>query len=160
MTDHQLIVYNKIKKNYQLIVLRNEVYDIDFHSPRNEVIFFLDKVRHLLSNNANFIFIKNRRKEKENPKYTTETCLFELEYDNIDVINEICSLSLEHYYQTLFDDKGRGTQPLFIFIKKIQNKQVYIKIKLKENDEGEKVVCISFHFAEYEVKKLPYVSQF
>lgn len=79
-----------------------------------------------------------------------------LKYDNNDVINEICSLSLEHYYQTHFDDKQRWTMPLFVFIKEIQKKQVYIKIRLKEREDDEKVVCISFHFADHEVYKLPY----
>ncbi|MCM1224177.1 MAG: hypothetical protein NC548_57965 [Lachnospiraceae bacterium] len=79
-----------------------------------------------------------------------------LEYDDNDVINEIYSLSLKHYYQTHFDDKQRGTTPLFIFIKEIQKKQVYIKIRIKEMEDDEKVICISFHFAEYEVCKFPY----
>lgn len=101
LTYYQLIVYNKNRKEYyQLIVNRNEVYEIDFHSPRNQVIDFLDKVRTLLQNDANFIFIKKRRIEKKNPKYTTESCMLELEYDDNDVIDEISSLSIKHYYQT------------------------------------------------------------
>lgn len=82
--------------------------------------------------------------------------MLELEYDNQDVINEICSLSLLHYTTTIFDDKGRDTKPLFVFIKEIQKRQVYIKLRLKETNNDEKVVCISFHFAEHEVNTFPY----
>lgn len=132
------------------------MHDISFRSNRNDVQNFLDRVYIALQNNANFIFIKNRKVEKTNPKYINETCMLTLDYDNNDVINEIRSLSVEHYYETHFDDKQRGTTPLFVFIKEIQKKQVYIKIRLKEREDGEKVVCISFHFAEHEVYKLPY----
>ena len=157
MTHYQLIVYNKDKETYyQLIVYRNEVYEIDFHSPHNQVIDFLDRVRTLLQNDANFIFIKKRRIEKKNPKYTTESCMLELEYNDNDVINEISSLSIKHYYQTFFDDKCRGKEPWFVFIKELQKKQVYIKIKIREREDGDRVVCISFHFVEHEVYNLPY----
>ncbi len=139
-----------------MIVNRNEVYEIDIRSSRNQVIDFLDKVRTLLRNDANFIFIKKRRIEKKNPKYTTESCMLELEYDDNDVINEINSLSIEQYYQTLFDDKCRGKEPLFVFVKELQQKQVYIKIKIKESEDGSRVVCISFHFVEHKIYKLPY----
>lgn len=133
-----------------------EVHNIDTRSLPNDINKFLNKVCRILQDTSNFILKRNRRNEKANPKYTTETCLLELEYDTEDVINEIKSLSLNHYYQTLFDDKGRGHQPIYVFIKTIQKKQVYIKIQLKERVDGEKVVCISFHYAEHEISKLPY----
>lgn len=132
------------------------VYDIGLLSTRNDVQKFLDRVHTTLQNDANFTLIKNRKVEKINPKYTTETCMLTLEYDNDDVINEIRSLSVKHYYKTHFDDKQRDATPLFVFIKEIQEKQVYIKIRLKEREDDEKVICISFHFAEHEVCRLPY----
>ncbi len=130
--------------------------NISLFSTRNDVQNFLDKVYTTLQNDADFTLIKNRKEEKTNPKYTTEACMLELEYDNDDVINEIRSLSIKHYYKTHFDDKQRGTTPLFVFIKEIQKKQVYIKIRLKEREDDKKVICISFHFAEHEVYKFPY----
>lgn len=139
-----------------MIPNRNEVSYIDIRSSRADVENFLSKVRFLLQNTSKFILIKKRFTEKSNPKYTTETCMLELEYDNQDVINEICSLSLLHYTTTIFDDKGRDTKPLFVFIKEIQKRQVYIKLRLKETNNDEKVVCISFHFAEHEVNTFPY----
>lgn len=109
-----------------------------------------------MQDSSSFNLIKNRRNEKLNPKYTTETCMLEPEYDTNDVISEILSLSVTNYYQTLFDEKGRGTQPVYVFIKEIKKKQVYIKIQLKLREDTEKVVCISFHFAEHEVCNFPY----
>lgn len=132
------------------------MYNIGLLSTRNDVQNFLDKVHAILQNDADFTLIKNRKVEKTNLKYTTETCMLTLEYDNEDVINEIRSLSVKHYYETHFDDKQRGTTPLFVFIKEIQKKQVYIKIRLKEREDDKKVICISFHFAEHEVCKFPY----
>lgn len=130
--------------------------NINFRSSLNDVQNFLDRVNIALQNDANLIFIPNRKVEKENLQYTNGACMHTLGYEVNDVINEIRSLCVKHYYETLFDDKQRGTMPLFVFIKEIQRKQVYIKIKLKEIKESEKVICISFHFAEYDVYKMPY----
>ncbi len=85
--------------------------DISFCSSRNDVQHFLDRVHIALQNDANLIFIRNRRTEKANLQYTNETCMNALEYEVNDVINEIRSLCVKHYYETLFDDKQRGTMP-------------------------------------------------
>lgn len=78
--------------------------------------------------------------------------------DTEDVMNEILTLEVSHYYETLGDRKSSdsGLELLHIFIKEIQSKQVYIKIKIKEVGKNEVVLCISFHFAEYKIDKLPY----
>lgn len=130
--------------------------NIEIRSTQKDVEEFLKLVREILIDESKFVLKKERFHEKSNPKFTTNTCMLELEYDNTDVMEHIITLESKHYYQTKFDDKGRGTSPLYVFIKEIQSKQVYIKLRIKENDNGEYVICISFHFAEHEVNDLPY----
>lgn len=40
-------------------------------------------------------------------------------------------------------------ESVWIFGKVIQKKEIYIKLKIRENDNQEEVVCISFHIAKY-----------
>jgi len=104
------------------------------------------------------MFIRTRKAEKPNPEFTNSYCLGQLEYDTEDVMSEILTLEVSHYYESLRDKKSpdSGLELLHVFIKEIQKKQVYIKIKMKEIGENEVVLCISFHFAEHKIEKLPY----
>lgn len=43
----------------------------------------------------------------------------------------------------------------WVFIKRINLKQVYIKIKIR-SIQNRKIFCISFHFARFQVNNFPY----
>ena len=79
-----------------------------------------------------------------------------LEYDDEDVMREIMDLRESNYYESVFDRESKQSDTLHVFIKEIINKQVYIKIKIKEIGDNDIVLCISFHFAEHHIGKLPY----
>ena len=127
---------------------------------RNDVSDFLKKVKEILKSDGtdSFVFIKNRKSERLDLKFTNSYCMEQLEYDAKDVMNEILTLEVSHYFETLGDRKSSDSELelLHVFIKEIQKRQVYIKIKIKEMGENEVVLCISFHFAEHKINKLPY----
>ena len=127
---------------------------------RNDVSDFLKKVKEILKSDGtdSFVFIKNRKSERLDLKFTNSYCMEQLEYDAKDVMNEILTLEVSHYFETLGDRKSSDfeLELLHVFIKEIQKRQVYIKIKIKEMGENEVVLCISFHFAEHKINKLPY----
>ena len=128
------------------------------HLKRNEVKSLLDRINEILANegSAGFTFVQNRTEEKNNPKFTNTYCLTALEYDEEDVMREIMSLQVSNYYESVFDRESKQPDTLHVFVKEIINKQVYIKIKIKEIGDNDIVLCISFHFAEHHIGKLPY----
>ena len=98
-----------------------------------------------------------RTNYSENNSYTNESTLVELNYGLKDVVNEIISLTVEHYKETIIDNQPGKLQPFYCFIKNINRKQVYIKFKISEV-KNKQIFCVSFHFAEYYVRaeELPY----
>ncbi|MCR4889666.1 MAG: hypothetical protein K5979_10905 [Ruminococcus sp.] len=125
---------------------------------KNEIQKVLDKIAKKLKDEGTngFSLIKNRKNEEKDLKFTNVYCLNTLEYDDEDVMNEILNLKVTDYYENVFDRNGEKPDVLHIFIKEIINKQVYIKLKIKEIGERDIVLCISFHFAEHYISKLPY----
>jgi hypothetical protein len=70
----------------------------------------------------------------------------QLEYSVENVKTELKNLDVTDYSEgPLSDTLYRGAS-MWVFGKTIQGKEVYIKITLGQ--PGEKVICISFHFAE------------
>lgn len=123
---------------------------------------FLLNVRKILNSssfniNKNFLFIRFRASYSDNNLHTNDSTLIDLEYNTQDVVNEIKSLTTEHYKETFIDNQPGKINPFYCFIKTINNKQVYIKFKIKEKN-NKQVLCVSFHFAEHDVSdnKLPY----
>ena len=87
--------------------------------------------------------------------YSTQNTLLQLDFDRYDVLNEIKNLKVSDYVETAIDRKDNTLPNLFIFNKKIQGKDIYIKVKIR-NINNNKIFCISFHFARYDVKFFPY----
>jgi hypothetical protein len=96
----------------------------------------------------NFVLIKSFKDKRE---YSSPYTMVSLDYDVVDVIDRLKELSLENYSETLFDKDDDNPPLLFVFGKTIQGKEVYIKLKIKES-MIKKVLCISFHFAQYKMK--------
>lgn len=59
----------------------------------------------------------------------------------------ISSLKAEDYSQGPLEEKMHGILPMWVFGKKIKQKEVYIKISIGTENNG--VICISFHIAEH-----------
>lgn len=134
------------------------ILKLPFILKKRDVGNFLETVREKLRNEGEdaLLFKQNRVHEKENVKYTNQYCMEKLEYDVGDAMHEIMTLETSHYLESLNDRKNSQLDLLHVFIKEIQNQQVYIKLKMKELGDNEMVLCISFHFAEHSVDKLPY----
>jgi hypothetical protein len=59
----------------------------------------------------------------------------------------IRSLKVEDYSQGPLDEKMQGILPMWVFGKKVNMKEVYIKVSM--GIENNQAVCISFHIAQY-----------
>ncbi|MGL4671535.1 type II toxin-antitoxin system MqsR family toxin [Cetobacterium sp.] len=79
----------------------------------------------------------------------------ELGFDKEDVANELFSLEIKHYAYDLPDEKDLDAENYKVFCKFIQNKDIYIKLKIKKA-KTKILFCMSFHIAEYKIEKLPY----
>lgn len=121
---------------------------------------FLQETRELIESDSfdiNHDFIMKEIRFNDDPQHpkNRETMLA-LAYDASDVLEEIRTLTSEHYYQTL-PDNNPSQSPFYLFVKIIQTHQVYIKYKIKQL-RNKLIFCISFHFPEYEINlaNLPY----
>lgn len=131
-----------------------------FCSSQEDVEKFLLALKEILLNpNFNInkdldILLKKKTEDPLDP-YTTQNTLNKLDYDNEDVKNELLNLRLENYIETLFDYKDNKSPNFYVFIRSIKNRDVYIKVKIR-NIQKRKVFCISFHFARFKNEKFPY----
>jgi hypothetical protein len=100
------------------------------------------------------------RKKDEDPldPYTTANTLVELEFDKYDIRDQLLSIAVSDYVETIIDDKNSSLPPFFVFCREMQGRDVYIKVKIRDRLRG-KVFCVSFHFARYRFRRpLPYES--
>ena len=94
------------------------------------------------------------RSRKDEIEYSTNYTLVDLEYDSFDVVERLKELTVAEYSETLIDKDDDKPPLLFVFGKDINNKLVYIKLKIK-GETDKKVLCLSFHYAKYDMK-FPY----
>lgn len=130
---------------------------IPIQSTKRDVNKFISQLK-LLLNDTNFdidtnLIIINKKKTPEKEMFSTPYTLLDLEYDNLDIVDRLKELTLQNYTETLYDNQDDNPPHLFVFGKYINNKQVYIKLKIK--DVHRKVLCLSFHYAEFPMK-FPY----
>jgi hypothetical protein len=59
----------------------------------------------------------------------------------------IGSLNTEDYSQGPLAERMHGILPMWVFGKRVNNKEVYIKVSMGTENKG--AVCISFHIAEH-----------
>lgn len=119
-------------------------------SKKTEVNDFLEELQSIL-NKANFdidtdIILIRAKKKKEDEQYSTPYTLLDLDYDTYDVIDRLKELTIKDYSETLIDRDDINPPLLFVFGKDINNKQVYVKLKIK-GDQSRYVLCVSFHYA-------------
>ncbi|MDD3746521.1 MAG: hypothetical protein PHD70_08635 [Anaerostipes sp.] len=94
------------------------------------------------------------RSKKEEVQYSTNYIMDDLDYDVEDIVERLKELSLQEYSETLIDNKDNNPPLLFVFGKVINNRQVYVKLKVK-GKRTKRVLCLSFHYAKY-IMKFPY----
>ena len=128
-------------------------------STKKDVITFLNELKTILEKkdfniNTDITLIRKKKKE-ENEKFSTPYTLLDLDYDISDVVDRLKELTIEEYSETKIDKDNLNPPLLFVFGKKINNKQVYVKLKIK-GDQPRQVLCVSFHYAK-EKMLFPYV---
>ena len=99
------------------------------------------------------------KKKSEDPldRFTTENTMMRLEFDSSDVANELKTLTYQEYAETCIDDIDKNLPNLFVFYRKIQNEDIYIKFRICDSGK-DRVLCLSFHRARWPVdyQALPY----
>lgn len=128
------------------------VIEISIKSDRKDIVEFLEELHNIINCkefniDKHFLFIRSR---KEDVMFSTPFTMADLDYDSMDVIERLRELTVSDYSETLFD-KDDGNPPLlFVFGKDINDKEVYIKLKIR-GMETRKVLCVSFHYAKYKM---------
>ena len=93
----------------------------------------------------NFVLIRSNKEDKD---HSTPYTIADLEFDSEDVVNTIRQLTIADYSQTLLDKDDLKPPLLFVFGKDINQKPIYIKLKIKEK-KNKYILCVSFHYAKY-----------
>ena len=130
---------------------------LSIQSKKREVISFLDQLKVLLEKedfNVDTDLTLIRKAKKGDEKFSTPYTLLDLEYDAEDVVERLKELVLEEYSETKIDKDDVNPPLLFVFGKVINEKLVYVKLKIK-GDQKRHVLCVSFHYAK-EKMTFPY----
>lgn len=131
-------------------------------SSKAEIEKFLVDIKRILNApnfdvKRDFIFQELRLGDDENDLDNNSNTMLALNYSAEDIVEEIKELRVEHYSETIIDCKTDGLVPLYVFGKVIQNREVYIKMRIKVRKNGaEFVFCLSFHFAKHPMEPFPY----
>lgn len=124
-----------------------------YKATKDVVCSFLCDMKNLL-NNSNFNIEKNFMLGGKYEREKNTKTLIELNMDTNDVIEELKKLTTSNYYQSVPDIKHPNMPDYHVFyIPSIENKEIYIKVRIQQI---KKILCISFHFAEYSHGKMPY----
>ncbi len=120
-------------------------------SSRKEVQKFLTELKQFLNQpdfdtEKNLVIIK-KKKKAEDEKFSTPYTLLDLEYEAEDVVKRLKELSVQEYSETKIDKDDINPPLLFVFGKDIEEKLIYIKLKVK-NKTQKHVLCVSFHYAK------------
>lgn len=119
---------------------------------------YLDKLKHIINNNGKINFQKHKQSEKQkNIEFTNLYTVHDL-FANQDIVEaikqELKSLDVSNYLHTVTDIKYPQKPPLWVFCKKIKERDVYIKIRTAIVEGF--ILVISFHYAAYTINKSDY----
>lgn len=123
---------------------------LSYKSKKREVVDFLDGLRKLLESdefdiNTDLNLVR-KKKQGDDQKFSTPFTLFDLDYDAEDVVERLKELKVEEYSETKIDKDDVNPSTLFVFGKGINDKLIYVKLKIR--DQQKQVVCVSFHYAK------------
>lgn len=91
------------------------------------------------------------RSKKKDPKFSTTQTMSDFDYDASDVAACLRKLTTEKYSETLIDIDDPEPPYLFVFGDEINNRQIYIKLKIKEKTHKH-ILCVSFHYAKWKMR--------
>lgn len=132
------------------------VIKIPIRSEKKAVKAFLEELKVVLEDEDfdiadNLLIIKSSKDEIE---YSTNYTMMDLDYDSSDIVERLKELTVSEYSETLIDKDDDKPPLLFVFGKDINNKRIYIKLKIK-GTITKKVLCLSFHYAKHDME-FPY----
>ena len=149
MTNYQLTPILSIDS----ITFLEEVTSIllSIQSKKKEVIDFLNELKTLLGKddfdiNTELILVQ-KKKQGDDQKFSTPYTLLDLDYGAEDVVERLKELTIEEYSETKIDKDDINPPLLFVFGKTVNNKLIYVKLKIKGNLQRH-VLCVSFHYAK------------
>ncbi len=122
---------------------------LSFESSKQDVEDFLAEMQALIS--LDTFRLNQTAKDNVDIYYSTPYTLLTLEYNDSDIIEQVRTLTIQNYSETLFDKDDVNPPYLFVFGKMIEGRTVYIKLKIK-NILNQYVLCVSFHFAKFPMK--------
>ena len=125
-------------------------------SDKKDVKKFLEELKAIINDvsfdsDDDLIIIKS---SKDEVQYSTRYTLLDLDYDTVDVVDRLKELTVSDYSETLIDKDDDKPPLLFVFGKDINNRQIYIKLKIK-GENNRRILCLSFHYAKHKMK-FPY----
>lgn len=153
MTHYHLIVIILIDRTVGFFTTLEVIpIKIPIRSDKGDVKAFLEELKKILNMkdfdiDNNLLLVKS---SKDEVQYTTAYTMVDLEYDSGDIVDRLKELTLQEYSETLIDKDDDKPPLLFVFGKDINNKQVYIKCKIK-GETTKMVLCLSFHYAKYDM---------
>ena len=111
------------------------IIKIPIQSTKKDVKNFLNELMTILScqnfnEDNDLIIIKST---KDDIQFSTRYLMLDLDYDTSDIVERLKELTLAEYSETLIDKDDSNPPLLFVFGKSIDNKLVYIKLKIKGN---------------------------
>lgn len=120
-------------------------------SKKKDVVAFLDELKSILMSadfdiDTDITLIRKMKQEKDH-RFSTPYTLLDLDYDMGDVVERLKELTLAEYSETKIDKDDLNPPLLFVFGKNINSKLVYVKLKIK-GDQQRHVLCVSFHYAK------------
>lgn len=122
-------------------------------STETEVKNFLSDLKEIISDkdfdvSKDLDILSKKKSESSIDPYTTFNTLQALSFDRYDIVKQLLSLNVSDYLETFIDDLDNQLPPFYAFAKDINNREVYIKLKIRDK-KNHKVFCVSFHFARF-----------
>jgi len=116
--------------------------------------YFLKQLHLFLASENCQLDIQRKRKDEDplDPNSTINTIL-DLNYNEADIKEEILALTLRDYIKTVKDIKRAGSPDYRIFSKQINNRDIYIKLKINSLN---RIHLMSFHYAIHDLEDKPY----
>lgn len=120
----------------------------------DDVSHFIKKVRSFLASDGCQLDIqKARRGEDPLDPNSTNNTMSDLDFSSEDIKNEVLSLTISNYIKTVKDKEREKNQYYRIFTKKINNREIYIKLKICSLN---RIHLMSFHYANWDMEDRPY----
>lgn len=106
-------------------------------STETEVDGFLRDLKGILTDeefdvSIDLDILTKKKTESPTDPYTTFNTLQALSFDRNDVVKQLLNLDASDYIETFIDDKDNTLPPFYTFGKDISNREVYIKVKIRD----------------------------